>query len=221
MFTYHQHGEQKHPTLSWLKELVEHPAQVVGLDDPRRWSERAAIMLCMQTTDTSIALYWHDGILRSRQGSGTPPSVHIPVVEAFADRLAKKMDSREGALVTEVINRTATAHFTGGIPLGDSSESGAVDPYQRVFGQPGLHVMDGSVMPANPGVNPSLTITALAERAMSLWPNNGEVDTRPPLGSGYERVDPIMPHRPIVPAGALGALRLDAKKSDVIPDYPY
>jgi cholesterol oxidase len=221
MFTYHQHGEQKHPTLSWLKELVEHPAQVVGLDDPRRWSERAAIMLCMQTTDTSIALYWHDGILRSRQGSGTPPSVHIPVVEAFADRLAKKMDSREGALVTEVINRTATAHFTGGIPLGDSSESGAVDPYQRVFGQPGLHVLDGSVMPANPGVNPSLTITALAERAMSLWPNNGEVDTRPPLGSGYERVDPIMPHRPIVPAGALGALRLDAKKSDVIPDYPY
>jgi cholesterol oxidase len=221
LFTYHQHGVQKHPTLSWLKELVEYPTQVIGLDDPRRWSERAAIMLCMQTTDTSIALYWHDGILRSRQGSSTPPSVHIPVVEEFADRLAKKMDSREGALVTEVINRTATAHFTGGIPIGDSSESGAVDPYQRVFGQPGLHVMDGSVMPANPGVNPSLTITALAERSMSLWPNRGEVDTRPPLGSGYERVDPVMPHRPIVPAGAPGELRLDAKKSDIIPEYPY
>jgi len=56
--------------------------------------------------------------------------------------------------------------------------------------------MDGSVMPANPGVNPSLTITALAERAMSLWPNKGEADTRPPLGSGYERVSPVMPHRP-------------------------
>jgi nitrite reductase/ring-hydroxylating ferredoxin subunit len=56
--------------------------------------------------------------------------------------------------------------------------------------------MDGSVMPANPGVNPSLTITALAERAMSLWPNKGEADSRPPLGSGYERVDPVMPHRP-------------------------
>jgi hypothetical protein len=84
------------------------------------------------------------------------------------------MDSHEGALLTEVINRPATAHFTGGIPIGDGSKSGAVDPYQRVFGQPGLHVMDGSVMPANPGVNPSLTITALAERAMSLWPNKGE-----------------------------------------------
>jgi cholesterol oxidase len=221
LFTYHQHGEQKHPTLSWLKELVEHPAKTLGVADPRHWSERAAIMLCMQTTDTSIELYWHDGLLRSRHGSGTPPSVHIPVVEEFADRLAKKMDSREGALVTEVINRTASAHFIGGIPIGDSGESGAVDPYQRVFGQRGFHVMDGSVLPANPGVNPSLTITALAERAMSLWPNKGEPDTRPPLGSGYERVDPVTPHRPCVPAGAPGELRLDAKKSDIIPDYPY
>ena len=108
--------------------------------------------------------------------------------------MATRMDSREGALPFEVINRTASAHFTGGIPIGDSSESGAVDPYQRMFGQPGLHVMDGSVMPANTGVNPSLMITALAERAMSRWPNKGDADPRPPLGSGYERVDPVMPH---------------------------
>lgn len=90
-----------------------------------------------------------------------------------------------------------------------------------MFGQPGLHVMDGSVMPANPGVNPSLSITALVERAMSLWPNKGDADTRPPLGSGYERIDPVMPHRPFVAAGAPGELRLDAKKADVIPAYPY
>ncbi len=147
--------------------------------------------------------------------------MHIPVAEEFADRLAKKIDSRQGALLTEVINRTASAHFIGGIPIGDSSTSGAVDPYQRLFGQPGLHVIDGSVMPANPGVNPSLMITALAERAMSLWPNKGDADTRPPLGSGYDRVRPVMPHRPVVPAGALGELRLDAKKSEIIPDYPY
>jgi GMC oxidoreductase len=89
-----------------------------------------------------------------------------------------------------------------------------------MFGQPGLHVIDGSVMPANTGVNPSLTITTLAERAMSLWPNKGDADTRPPLGSGYERVDPVMPHRPVVPAGAPGELRLDARKADIIPDYP-
>ena len=221
LFTYHQRGDQKHPATSWLKEFFEHPAQVLGIADPRHWSERAAIMLCMQTTDTSIELYWQDGLLRSRHSAGTRPPVHIPIAEEFADRLAEKMGSREGALVTEVINRNASAHFIGGIPIGDSCKSGAVDPYQRLFGQPGLHVIDGSVMPANPGVNPSLMITALAERAMSLWPNKGDADTRPPLGSGYQRVDPVMPHRPVVPAGAPAELRLDAKKSDIIPEYPY
>ena len=195
--------------------------EVLGFADPRHWAERTVIMLCSQTTDTSIELYWHDGLLRSRHGDGPAPSVHVPVIEDFVDRMAAKMDGHEGALPFEVVNRTASAHFTGGIPIGDSSESGAVDPYQRLFGQPGLHVIDGSVMPANTGVNPSLTITALAERAMSLWPNKGDADPRPPLGSGYERVDPVMPHRPVVPAGAPAELRLDAKKADVIPEYPY
>ncbi len=147
--------------------------------------------------------------------------MHIPIVEEFVDRMTAKMDGHEGALPFEVVNRTASAHFTGGMPIGDSSESGVIDPFQRVFGQPGLHIMDGSVMPANTGVNPSLSITALVERAMSLWPNQGDEDTRPPLGSGYERVDPVMPHRPVVPAGAPGELRLDATKADVIPAYPY
>jgi cholesterol oxidase len=218
--TYHQHGEQKHPTGSWLKELFAHPAEVVGPSNPRHWSERSFVALCMQTTDTSIELYWHDGLLRSRT-FGTPPSVHIPVIEDFVDRVAEKLDGGEAALLTEVINRNASAHFIGGIPIGDSSETGAVDPYLRMFGQPGLHVMDGSVMPTNPGVNPSLTITALAEHAMSLWPNKDDADTRPPLGSGYQRVEPVVPRRPVVPAGAPGELRLDAKKFDVIPDYPY
>jgi cholesterol oxidase len=90
LFSYHQHGAQKHPAVSWLKKLAENPTQVLGTADPRHWSERAVIMLCMQTTDTSIERYWHDGMLRSRRGSGTPPSVHIPVAEEFADRLAKE-----------------------------------------------------------------------------------------------------------------------------------
>ncbi|WP_433167129.1 GMC oxidoreductase [Kribbella sp. CA-247076] len=220
LVTYHQHGEQKHPTASWVKQLLKQPGSVLSLSDPRRWAERTVIMLCSQTTDTSIELYWSGRRLRSRH-SGSPPSVHIPIVEEFVDRMAARMNGRQGALPFEVVNRTASAHFTGGIPIGDSSESGAVDPYQRVFGRPGLHVIDGSVMPANTGVNPSLSITALAERALSLWPNKGDADPRPPLGSGYERVSPVMPHRPVVPAGAPGELRLDAKKSDVIPDYPY
>ena len=217
----HRDGAQKHPTASFIKDLAEHPGRILGFDDARHWSERTVIMLCSQTTDTSIELYWDEGRLRSRAGAGAAPAVHIPVVEKYVARLAEKMGSGEGALLFEIINRGASAHFVGGIPIGDSRDSGAVDPYLRLFGQPGLHVMDGSVMPANPGVNPSLTITALVERAMSFWPNKGEPDTRPPLGSSYERISPLRPRRPAVPAGAPAELRLDARQADVIPEYPY
>jgi len=219
--TYHQHGEHKHPVQGWLKSLVEHPAQVLDKLDARHWSERQVVLLCMQTSDTSIDVFWKDGMLRSRHGSGPAPQVHIPVVEAFADRLAKKMHGEQSALWTEVINRTASAHFIGGITIGETAAKGVVDPYQRVFGYPGLHVIDGSVMPANPGVNPSLMITAMAERAMSYWPHKGDADMRAPLGSGYKRIAPILPRKPIVPKGAPGELRLDAKKEDVIPLYPF
>jgi cholesterol oxidase len=221
MFTYHQRGNQKHPTMNLIKEFVEHPVQSLRGQDPRHWSERQHVLLCMQTTDTSIDLYWKDDLLRSRKGTGPAPAIHIPVVEAYADKLAQIMGSSEEALAFEVINRAASAHFIGGMPIAEHAEQGAIDPYQRVFGQSDLHVLDGSAMPANPGVNPSLLITALAERAMSFWPNKGDVDPRPPLGSGYTRIAPVAPHRPIVPAGAPAELRLDAKKADIIPAYPY
>jgi cholesterol oxidase len=226
LMTYHQDGAQKHPTMGWLKELVEHPDKVLGGFDARHWSERMIVLLCMQTTDTSIELYWGDGLLRSREGGGTPPQPHIPVVENFAKRVTEKLradgfPADERGLAFEVINKVASAHFIGGMGIGEDTDHGVVDPYQRAFGQPGLHVIDGSVMPANPGVNPSLMITALAERAMSFWPNKGEPDTRPQLGSGYERLQAVMPHKPIVPAGAPGELRLDATKEQIIPEYPY
>jgi len=221
MMTYHQHGAQKHPVEGWLKELIEHPSKILGQFDARHWSERQIVMGCMQTSDTSIELYWKDGMLRSRHGDGTPPSTHIPVAEEFADRLAKKMHGEQAALLFEVINRTASAHFIGGMAIAEESGKGVVDPYQRVFGYPGLHVMDGSVMPANPGVNPSLLITALAERAMSFWPNKGDAELRPSLGSTYKRMLPVMPHKMIVPESAPGALRFNARKEDIIPEYPY
>ena len=221
LLTYHQQGAQKHPVEGWLKELVEHPSKVLGHLDARHWSERQVVLLCMQTSDTSIDLFWKDDMLRSRHGRGTPPSTHIPVVEDFANRLARKMHGDQGALWFEVLNRTASAHFIGGMSIAENAGHGVVDPYQRVFGCPGLHVIDGSVMPANPGVNPSLMITALAERAMSFWPQKGDADPRPSLGSGYNRLKPVVPRKPIVPAGAPAEFRLDAKKEEVIPLYPY
>ena len=101
-----------------------------------------------------------------------------------------------------------TAHFIGGCAIGDSPETGVVDPYQRVYGHPGLHVADGAAISANLGVNPSLTITAQAERAMAFWPNKGEPDPRPELGAAYERVrrSPRPPRSSRT--GAPGALRL-------------
>lgn len=83
-----------------------------------------------------------------------------------------------------------------------------IDPYHRLYGYPGISVVDGSAVSANLGVNPSLTITAQAERAMSLWPNKGETDPRPSQGAAYAQVRPVPPVRPAVPSTAYGALRL-------------
>jgi cholesterol oxidase len=81
-----------------------------------------------------------------------------------------------------------TAHFLGGAVISDSPQTGVIDPYQRVWGYPGLHVVDGAAVSANLGVNPSLTITAQAERAMSLWPPRGARDERPAQGEPYRAV---------------------------------
>ena len=99
-----------------------------------------------------------------------------------------------------------TAHILGGAPIGATDAEGVVDPYHRVFGYPGLHVIDGAAVGANLGVNPSLSITAMAERAVALWPNRGEEDRRPDLGAGYSRIDPVPPNAPIVPASAGGSI---------------
>ena len=101
-----------------------------------------------------------------------------------------------------------TAHIIGGCVISDYTATGVIDPYHRVHGYPSLHVVDGAALSANLGVNPSLSITAQAERAMSLWPNAGDADPRPAQGSDYVRLDPIAPLQPAVPASAPGALVL-------------
>jgi cholesterol oxidase len=107
-----------------------------------------------------------------------------------------------------VLNVPTTAHLIGGCVIGLSAEQGVIDPYHRLHGHPGLHVCDGSAVSANLGVNPSLTITAMAERAMAMWPNKGDEDSRPPLGAAYQPVSPVEPRQPAVPSHAPAALRL-------------
>jgi cholesterol oxidase len=117
--------------------------------------------------------------------------------------MAEIVGGKPGGSIGEPFNRPLTAHFIGGCAIGTSPETGVIDPYQRVYGHPGLHVVDGSAISANLGVNPSLTITAQAERAMSFWPVRGEPDPRPPLGSRYQPVAPVPASHPAVPGMTL------------------
>ncbi len=122
--------------------------------------------------------------------------------------MADVIGGKPGGSIGEPFNRPLTAHFIGGCTIGESPESGVIDPFQRVYGYDGLHVVDGSAISANLGVNPSLTITAQAERAMAFWPNKGEADRRPAIEAPYERIEPVAPAHPSVPEAAPGALRL-------------
>ena len=96
-----------------------------------------------------------------------------------------------------------------------------IDAYHRVYGYPTMSIVDGAAVSANLGVNPSLSITAQAERAMAMWPNKGETDPRPELGEQYRRIQPVRPVRPTVPEAAPGALRLPITPIDpAVPTAP-
>src|SRR5262249_10465167 len=145
--------------------------------------------------------------LTSRQGHGAPNPTFIPAAERAAQLLAEEIRGVPAGSVGDVFNIPMTAHFIGGCAIGDNPADGVVDPYHRLFGHPGISVVDGSTISANLGVNPSLTITAQAERAMSFWPNRGEPDPRPSQGEPYRVLAPVRPCRPAVPEGAFAALR--------------
>ncbi|MER5422482.1 GMC family oxidoreductase [Streptosporangium roseum] len=198
--------------LKFLGEAVRRPHLVPRLFNHRRWSERAIIALVMQAKDNSITLSGRRGLfgwgLRSRRGHGDPNPTWLPAGHEFVRHAAEEVGGMAGGSWLDLFDIPATAHFLGGCAIGAGRDTGVIDAYHRVHGHEGLHVVDGSAVSANPGVNPSLTITAQAERAMSLWPNRGEADPRPAPGSPYVRLPPVAPRSPAVPAAAPGALRL-------------
>ncbi|GGF56052.1 cholesterol oxidase [Marmoricola endophyticus] len=180
------------------------------LHAPRRWAEQSVVVLVMQCLDNSITTRlrrrpWRG--MTSRPGVGLPNPSWIPIANKVARDLAERIGGTAGGSVAELAGIPMTAHFIGGCVIGESAETGVVDPYQRVHGYPGLHITDGSAITANPGVNPSLTITAQAERAVALWPNRDDADPRPAPGEAYEPVRPVAPRSPVVPADAPAALR--------------
>jgi cholesterol oxidase len=196
-----------------LGELLRHPIRYGRVLTPRGWSERTIIVLVMQSLDNSLTVQYRRSWygrrrLTTRPGHGSPNPSWIPAGHEAVRLLAEEIGGVPGGAWSDAINAPVTAHILGGCPIGADASSGVVDAYQRIFGHDGLHVMDGAAVCANLGVNPSLTITAQAERAMSFWPNKGEADPRPPLGTGYRKVAPVPPRHPAVPASAPGAWRL-------------
>ncbi|MFD4439425.1 GMC oxidoreductase [Nocardia sp. NPDC058519] len=194
--------------LRLLLTMILHPVQFLRSQNAHGASERSVILLVMQSLDNSLTSYLKGKRLVTKQGSGEPNPEWIPMAHEIARRYAAESDGITGNIATDIFNIPATAHYIGGCTIGDSRDTGVIDPFQRVYGYPGLHIADGSAITANLGVNPSLTITAQAERAMAFWPNKGEPDPRPDLGAAYQRIRPVAPDQPAVPASAPGALRL-------------
>jgi cholesterol oxidase len=165
--------------LKLLAQIVLHPKRLAQVMFPKHWSRRTIIILVMQTLDNAIALRPHRGPfgtfwLKTEQDPERPMPTFIPVANKTAEWFAKRTGGIAQSSLTEALfNIPTTAHILGGAVIAPDAERGVVDAHQRVFGYENLLVCDGSAVPANVGVNPSLTITALAEHAMSHIPPVG------------------------------------------------
>jgi cholesterol oxidase len=159
--------------LKLLAQTLAHPKRVAKVLFPKHWSRRTIIILVMQTLDNAIALRPRKGPfgsfwLQTEQDPQRPIPTFIPVANQAAEWFAKRTGGIAQSSLTEALfNIPTTAHILGGAVIAPDPQRGVVDAHQRVFGYENLLVCDGSAIPANVGVNPSLTITALAEHAMS------------------------------------------------------
>ena len=196
----------------WLRQVVTKPSLLLKILDVRQWSERTVVALIMQNVDSAISVSSKRGLfgfrLTSKNDSLTPNATYIPAANEVARRVAENNGGIAGGHIGDLVNAPFTAHFVGGCVIGESIQTGVIDPYHRVYNYPTLHIVDGASVTANLGVNPSLTITAQAERAFSMWPNKGEKDERPAQNSPYEKVAAVFPVKPFVPKGATGELRV-------------
>ncbi len=169
-------GKLTRPVL-WVRQVVRHPIKFARTLWPRKWSERTIILLVMQTLDNAIKLVAKPkpsgGVrLQTEQDPERPNPTYIPAATAAARWFEKRMGGVAQAGITEALfDIPTTAHILGGAVIGRSPQEGVIDADHRVFGYTNLLVCDGAAIPANPGVNPSLTITAMAERAISRVEN--------------------------------------------------
>jgi cholesterol oxidase len=163
------------------------------------WAHDSTILLIMQTVENrmrlkrgrSVFTLWRQGLVSERDRSLPIPAV-VEAGRAVVERFAARTNSIAQSTVNEVLlNTPSTAHILGGCGIGADEQSGVIDTRHEVFNYPGLYVADGSVIPANLGVNPSLTITAMAERAMALMPSKEEAPPVEPLVKPADVATPV------------------------------
>jgi cholesterol oxidase len=185
--------------LKWIGAVLRHPVRTAKLFWwPFGWSRRTVILLVMQTIDTAMRLVPKPrrlgrGVrLQTEQDPERPNPTYIPAAEAAARWFAKRTGGiAQSGLTESALNIPTTAHILGGAVIGATREDGVIDCQHRVFGYQNLLIADGSAMPANPGVNPSLTITAMAERAMSFVPpKDGAAERTEELPEAARGADP-------------------------------
>jgi cholesterol oxidase len=171
--------------LKWLAATLSHPLQALRGLVPFKWSQRTVILLVMQTVDAAMhlkpkrKLFGRGVRLQTEQDPDRPNPTFIPAAEQVTRWFAKRTGGMAQSAFTESLRNTpTTAHILGGAVIGASPESGVVDAANRAYGYANLLVTDGASIPANPGVNPSLTITAKAEHAMSLVPPKDGAEPR-------------------------------------------
>lgn len=164
-----------------LAQLLKAPLRNLRAFTVRDFARSSQMLLFMQTLDSTLEFRrgWR-GQLCSRLGQGPAPTTSIPMATDYARRFARKLDGELFSLWTEtVFGIPTTAHILGGCVMGRDATEGVIDAENRVFGYRRMYVVDGSAISANPGVNPSLTITALAERALSRIPPRTEATEFP------------------------------------------
>ncbi len=164
--------------LNTLVEILRHPINFFNTRFFSRWARQTTILLYIQPLEETLRVGWGRSIYSLfRKGVVyiKGDKAQLPKGPALANTItrqfAKKINGIPQASITDtLLNYPVTAHFMGGVPIGRDENEGVVDIHFQVYNYPGLYVVGGSIMPGNPGVNPTLTITALAEYAMSNIP---------------------------------------------------
>ena len=177
--------------LIWI--IIRHPYDFLRSQALPHWADRTTIFLVMQTKDSRLRVQYRRSpwslfrhALVSEPEKREEISAKISLGHQITRSFAEKTNSiPSGSISESLLNMPATAHILGGCLMGRNQDDGVLDLDCQVFNYPGLYVVDGSIMPANPGINPSLTITALAEYAMSRMPEKEGATVREPLKGNH------------------------------------